>query len=649
MSWILRTSNDLNNPTLPGGVYGKFITAGRPVYYAYDGSQTRGILFISDGGKYGLDQIDAVEYKGQPLAVTDEWIFHRGTIPAQIVPKNVSAINTTTNVWTAASHGFANADLVRIGVINGVLPSPISGDDRYQVKDISGSTFKIYTEDGLSVIDVTTAGTGQVIIWKANAGLDDPSQGLPTFCPEVNTNFNNIAYIEFKLPTSRSSASEQPDWEEFRIVGIGRRLMDYNSSGAEVGIVTDDTLLSNLALQVSDNFLVGNRGKSLRIDWASWYTFRQSAATDVWQRVVTNDEDAEDPGGLIARWYGDHAFANLIITESVANINFPSSSSSPAPGVSSTGFAAKFSGRIKPEFSELYTLSFEHDDWIKVYINGVKILDQETDATDTVQYLFEAGTLYDLDIEFNQFTGPWYLIFRWSSASQSLQVVPATRLYPSDEIVKRYECHTAFPSATEAGEVHERLMERAPGWDWSDRDGKITFLGPDRTSAFAFSFDKIDDDSRPNFVKNSLTKKRRYMSDRKNFMLFRFRNVRDTGYPFDFVQADRPDLRRFTNGEPSNDLAADLGVSTRSLAERMGEMQMVLLTDPDHLLSISGARSSTVIRKCDFITVSYYDNDQNFVANARYLVTFHAWGARNERNDFTGLPISDPFYIDEPV
>jgi hypothetical protein len=121
------------------------------------------------------------------------------------------------------------------------------------------------------------------------------------------------------------------------------------------------------------------------------------------------------------------------------------------------------------------------------------------------------------------------------------------------------------------------------------------------------------------------------------------------GFPFVFVQADRPALRDLTNGEPTNDPASDLGVSTRSLAERMGEMEMVLKTDPTHTINVSGSRPSSKLRKNQFVHMSYFDVDGNFVADAKYMVTFRSWGSKDSRNDFSLLPIPDIFYSDEPV
>lgn len=152
MGYVLRSSNDVNNPTLSGGVYGYFITIGKGIYYRYDGTQTRGIIFIADGGKYGLDKITEFSYKGSPLTPDTEWIFHRGTFPKQIEP--VAITNVSGNTFTTdGSHGFSNGDFVRIRSVNGDLPQPLvvaihGQSGRHEITSATSNTFEL---DGVSL------------------------------------------------------------------------------------------------------------------------------------------------------------------------------------------------------------------------------------------------------------------------------------------------------------------------------------------------------------------------------------------------------------------------------------------------------------------------------------------------------------------
>lgn len=652
MGWILRTKDDVNNPTLPGGVYGKYITIGRAVYWRYDGSRTRYLIFISDGGRYGMDSIDSLEYNGA-VQDPDDYRFHPGTITKQIDPVNVIIDDSNeTVIWTA--HGLSVDDVIRFGVIDGNMATPLLKTVTYKVRTVDDAdTIKIKDMAGTG-IDFDDAGTGQMIAWRANAGFDDPDQGLPEFVPEVDTTLSGISYVEGMLTSGVSSPTEPPNWDAFRIIGIGRKLMDYDNTGAEVGLISGaDEDLFNLPLQVVDNFLVNYNGRSSRIDWASWKLFRDAADVLIWQRVVDTNDDTPPTteNGFTGRYYDDEVFGNLVLTRQDPTINFPSNSDPPGPGVPAVGFSVEWSGQIQAKFSELTNLKLIHDDHAWLWVDGNLLIDETIYGTHSADYTFVADQLYDIRIRLSQLpaTGvnPWACVFKWSSISLPEEVVPASSAVPSDITVARYANHAAFPIAIEASEVHERLMERAPGWDWTDDNGKVTFLGPDRPVVFAFTFDRMDDDTKPNLVKETFEKKRRPLADRPNFLLARWRDVLRTGFPFGFVQADREELRVFTNGEPTNNPAEDLGVSTRSLAERILEMEMTLKSDPTYIALLSGGRRSSLIRKNNIVTCTYIDIDNNFVVDDRMLVTFHAWGASDGHNDFSLLPIEKDFYVDE--
>jgi hypothetical protein len=646
MPFILRQTDSDINPTLPGGVYGKYITLGRPVYYTYDGTQTRFILFISDGGLYGLDRIEAFEYKS--VAIT-EYVFHRGTLTKQVNPKAISGVDTGTDVITATAHGLVDTDPVRVRSTNGVLPVPLSKDAKYFVRDKTDDTFKLALTSGGAAIDITDAGSGSLIVWKADAGFDDPVQGLPTYVPEVNTTFSNIAYIEGKLPAIYGNA--EPDWVDFRILGTGRRLMDYDNAGNELGVIDlDDDALQNVALQILDNLLINYKVDINRIDFPSWHDLKEASDVQILQRPLSVDTGLGQ-GKFTGRYYSDNDFSNLAATRLDTFVDFNFGVSAPIAGMPDSGWSIRWNGQVKPTFTEVYTFSLEHNESGKLWINGQLVISNVVADTNTVQMSLSAGQVYDIQVELLRGAGDGIARLKWQSASQALQNIPAISQDVVDtSIVNRYSNSAAFPNPVEASEVHERLMERVPGWDWTDDNGLIKFLAPDRSSTFHFRLDLIDDDSVANFVQKTFNKKRRRNGIRLNFQLFKYRNVQKFGYPTEYTQADRPEIRRFNNSEPSNEPAEDLGVSTRSLAERMAEMEMVKKADPKFSMNIDGLLPSSKIRKNDFIHATYIDYDNNqALTTTKLIVQLHSWGSKDGRNGFQTLPIPDVYYSDEEL
>lgn len=647
MPFILRQSNQDQNPTLPGGVYGKYITIGKPVYYKYDGSQTRFIIFISDGGRYGLDKIDTFEYKGVALDPST-WKFHRGTFPKQISPKVVTVVDATANAFTINAHGFAENDPIKLAT-TGLIPTPLIAKKKYYAKNVTANTFQVSETVGGAAIDISSIGTGTLRAWKAyDCGFDDLEQGLPDYCPEVNSTFNNIAYIEGKLPIAQSSISDPPDWEDFRILGTGRRLQSYDANGTALGVISNnDNQLANVALQIVDNLIVNYKVKKARIDFPSLLSLKQAADVTILQRPKENTGTTV-AAKFTGRYYSQMDFSGLISTQLDTNINFNWGAGAPVPGAPTSYYSVRWTGQIKALYNELYTFSLLVDDIGKVYIDGQLLIDATyTMGTVTAQMQLQAGRVYSIQIDYQAVTNPNYIYFKWQSASQALEFVPAVSA-DTYSTVNRYANHSAIASPIEASEYHERLMERVPGWDWTD-DEKIKFLPPDRPFKFNFNYDLLDDDSKANFVKGTFNKKRRLLSDRENFRLFKYRNVQETFYPVEYVQADREALRRLNGGEPNNDAAEDLGVATRSLAERMAENEMVFKSDPSFSASIAGARPSSKVRKNDLVKASYYDFNDNFVVDGNFIVTLHSWGDKTGKNDFALLPIIVPFYTDEPV
>lgn len=650
MPYLLRTLQDVANPTLSGGVWGKYITIAIPVYFHYAAPYISGILFISDGGKYGLDKIDSFEYGGAPLTVTTEYIFHRGTFPKQIEPIDVS-VNATTNFFTSlVAHGLLDDDNVRLRSVDGNLPTPLEEgilghSKKYFIVNKTPTTFQLSLTLAGAPIDITNIGTGTLKVWFADSGFDDPEQGLPTFCPEVESTFSNIAYIEFR---KNFGSADPPNWANFRTYGTGRRLMDYDNTGAELGIIAgDDDALANGALCVIDNLLWNLKIKPSRNDWVSWFLMKEWCDVDILQRVRTDETAVTN--GLIGRYFNDTSFTNFVISRLDPDIDFNFGTSAPAPLMPSINYSVIWKGQIKPRYSELYDLIAHYDDYCYLAIDGNVLIDSTAVTTTTVQYTFVADQIYDIEVRYKNFVSVGYIDLKWQSATQANEIIPTSRLYPSDEIVKRARIDTAFNTPTEGSEVHERLMERIVGYHWTDDNGLIKYLPPDRNITFAFVFDRADDDSKPNFANKSFQKKRRAMTDRKNFQLFIYRNIGISGYPTSYAQADREELRKFINGEPSNDPAPDLGVTTPSQAQRMAEMEMVLKSDPQHLAQIVGSRSSSVIRKNHIITATYYDLNGNYVIDESYLVTLHSWGSPNGANGFSLLPLRQPFTSDEPV
>mmetsp|Transcript_34887 Transcript_34887/g.82189 ORF Transcript_34887/g.82189 Transcript_34887/m.82189 type:complete len:5981 (-) Transcript_34887:63-18005(-) len=157
------------------------------------------------------------------------------------------------------------------------------------------------------------------------------------------------------------------------------------------------------------------------------------------------------PGGVFGTYFEnddltDHGTDTLgVATEAKpyqrmdATIDFDWHGGRPVPAPSTTMtkdigpsyFSARWTGMLKPEYSEVYTFSIAVDDGAKLWINDLLIVDHwysrcsEVDGTIALM----AGTLYPLKLEYKQVVGNASAHLSWSSRSQDKQIVGSGRLY----------------------------------------------------------------------------------------------------------------------------------------------------------------------------------------------------------------------------
>lgn len=649
MGWVLRRPSDKTNPTLPGGVYYKYITAGIGVFWWHDGLRVRFLVFISDGGRYGMDSVIELVYKGAVIPPTD-YKFHPGTLCKQIEPVEISAVNDSTNVITSANHPFQNDNQVRFHARGGSLPAPLTDQRKYFVVNKAKNTFKVSLTSGGAAIDLTSEGSGALTVWKANAGFDDPVQGLPEYCPQTATTFSGICYVEGKLPSAYTD-NEEPDWDAFRIVGIGRKLMDYDDVGDELGLATG-RMLGNPALCAADALIVEYKKPLSRIDWETLYMLRESAPTQVWQRGDTSQKGA----GAIGAYYNYaggfepdvETDGTLAVNRCDAAINFNWGSGTPHDLITGN-FIAVWKFFLKPKYTENYTLSVEHDDGVRLYVDGASVIDNWTIGADTTGGTVNlvAGELVECRLEMFETGGNAKCKLMWESDSQPAQIVPQEALYDGDLEIDRYIISMAFAAPTEASAVFEKILNRCPGWDWTERNGRIVFLAPDRPIVYEFVFDAEDDDVKATFLDKTFEKKRKNRRDRRNLALYSYRNELLYGFPEEFVEKNRPRLRELGGGVPNNDAPADLMVMPRGQAQRIADMDFKLTTDVAYQISLSSQKSSGVATKNSFARVRNWVKGDKRIEDAVCLI--ESVNRQGNKLDFEFIPIVEPFYTDEGV
>jgi len=159
-------------------------------------------------------------------------------------------------------------------------------------------------------------------------------------------------------------------------------------------------------------------------------TSSEWSATSV-RTFITTPPD--DPRGVFGEYYpGNTRLSGAPLTRHETIINYNYGGGEPFAGVGTDNFSVRWRARIKPQFSETYTLTTETDDGARLWVNGVLLVDQWVGQGATRwsgQITLIAGQYYDLEMQY--FDGAFGASARllWASPSQPEQVIPALRLY----------------------------------------------------------------------------------------------------------------------------------------------------------------------------------------------------------------------------
>ncbi|MDQ0476861.1 PA14 domain-containing protein [Chryseobacterium sp. MDT2-18] len=122
------------------------------------------------------------------------------------------------------------------------------------------------------------------------------------------------------------------------------------------------------------------------------------------------------------------------LTRTDAAVNFDWGNGSPDASIPVDRFSVRWSGLVQPLYSETYTFSTESDDGIRLWVNGVQIINNWTDhgpTTDTGTISLTAGVKYSIVLEYYENGGGAVSKLSWNSASQSSQIIPTAQLFPA--------------------------------------------------------------------------------------------------------------------------------------------------------------------------------------------------------------------------
>jgi hypothetical protein len=151
-------------------------------------------------------------------------------------------------------------------------------------------------------------------------------------------------------------------------------------------------------------------------------------------KTVTLHGLAGDGKGLSATYFDGSTLSSATTVQRIdPTVDFDWQSNAPAPGISVPAFSVRWTGSVEPVYSENYTFETISDQGVRLWVNGVALIDDWTShpkTTDMGTIALVAGQKYDIVIEYYNQTGTADMTLKWSSPSTPLEVIPSVFLFP---------------------------------------------------------------------------------------------------------------------------------------------------------------------------------------------------------------------------
>ncbi len=124
---------------------------------------------------------------------------------------------------------------------------------------------------------------------------------------------------------------------------------------------------------------------------------------------------------------------NLVLTTLDPTVDFIWGTAT-LPFTNSGYYTVRWTGQIRPQYSETYFFDASTDDGVKLWVNDQLIIDHwvPQGVTDSIGSIsLQAGVLYNIRMEYFNVGGAAQAHLSWYSPSQLKQIIPSNRLYPA--------------------------------------------------------------------------------------------------------------------------------------------------------------------------------------------------------------------------
>ncbi|NOT60486.1 MAG: PKD domain-containing protein [Acidobacteria bacterium] len=135
--------------------------------------------------------------------------------------------------------------------------------------------------------------------------------------------------------------------------------------------------------------------------------------------------------GLRGDYFDTPDLALRRFTRLDSQIDFDWGTNAPDARLGRDMFSVRWRGQVQPLYDETYTFYTLSDEGVRLWVNGQLLINNWTNhfiTEDSATITLRANVRYDLQLEYHERLGTAVMKLFWSSASQTKEIVPASRL-----------------------------------------------------------------------------------------------------------------------------------------------------------------------------------------------------------------------------
>ncbi|GHT88547.1 hypothetical protein FACS189474_3990 [Bacteroidia bacterium] len=139
-----------------------------------------------------------------------------------------------------------------------------------------------------------------------------------------------------------------------------------------------------------------------------------------------------DGNGLKGEYYSGKQFNTLVLTRIDEQINFNWGLDAPDASLPKDKFTVRWTGKVQPQYTDEYTFIIRSDDGVRLWVNGVRIINDWTERAITEtrgKIALEAGKLYDIQLEYLENEYDAIVTLEWECGNLVRQLIPKSQFY----------------------------------------------------------------------------------------------------------------------------------------------------------------------------------------------------------------------------